>query len=440
MGQEMLDVCTNALALAKKAGAGEAKARLTRMRTIEIEYRQRKPEKIKESTTQDLSVEVYVDGRYSAQRSSDLRPKALADFVANAVATTRLIAEDPYRSLPDPRRYEGRSDADLRILDSSFGAVTPDERHRLVRAVEDAALAAGGDKVISVTAGANDLLYEMAAATSNGFSGEVRATEFSLGGQMTLQDAGDRRPNGYHYVTTRFHSQLPDPRAVGEEVARRTASLLGAKKIATETLPIVVENRVVPRLLYSLIDPLSAGSIQQKRSFLADKKGQPIASTAFTLIDDASLPGGLQSAPFDGDGFPSRRRVIVDKGVLKEFFVDWYYGRKLGWEPTTGGPTNVIIPPGPRAVAEILKDLGRGIVITEFIGGNSNSTTGDASIGIGGYLFENGARTQAVAEMNVADNQLKFWHKLVEVANDPWPYSAFQTPSLVFKDVVVSGV
>jgi PmbA protein len=227
---------------------------------------------------------------------------------------------------------------------------------------------------------------------------------------------------------------------VGEEVARRTAGLLGAKKIGTETLPIVVENRVVPRLLYGLIDPLYGGNIQQKRSFLADKKGQPIASAALTLIDDASLPGGLQSAPFDGDGFPSRRRVVIDKGVLKEFFVDWYYGRKLGWEPTTGGPTNVVIPPGPRSVAEILKDLGRGIVITEFIGGNSNSTTGDASIGIGGYLFENGVRTQAVAEMNVADNQLKFWHKLVEAANDPWPYSAWQTPSLVFKDVVVSGV
>ncbi len=227
---------------------------------------------------------------------------------------------------------------------------------------------------------------------------------------------------------------------MGEEVARRTAYLLGAKKIPTETLPVVVENRVVPRLLYSLIDPLSAGSIQQKRSFLADKKGQAIASAAFTLVDDASLPGGLRSAPFDGDGFPSRRRVIVDRGVLKEFFVDWYYGRKLGWEPTTGGPTNVVIPPGPRSVAEILKDLGRGIVITEFIGGNSNSTTGDTSIGIGGYLFENGVRTQAVAEMNIADNNLRFWPKLVEVADDPWPYSPWRTPSLVFKDVVVSGV
>jgi PmbA protein len=145
------------------------------------------------------------------------------------------------------------------------------------------------------------------------------------------------------------------------------------------------------------------------------------------------------SAGFDRDGFPSRRRVMIDKGVLKEFFVDWYHSRKLGCEPTTGWPTNVIVPPGSRSLAEIMKSLGRGIVVTEFLGGNSNSTTGDASVGIVSYLFENGARTQAVAEMNIADNQLKLWPRLIEVANDPWMYSAWRTPSLVFKDVVVSG-
>jgi PmbA protein len=440
MSKQMLDVCAQALAAAKKAGAAESKATLTRRRAVEIEYRQRRPETIKESTTQSLDVEIYVDGRYSQQNTSDLRPSALADFIANAVATTRLIAEDPFRSLPDPKRYEGRFAGDLAILDPGFAGVTSEQRHRLVQRVEEAALAAGGSQVISVTAGIEDLLYEMAAMSSNGLSGVVETSQYSVGGQMTLQDAGDRRPNGYHHVTVRFHDQLPEAVAVGEEVALRTKSLLGAKKIPTATLPIIVENRVAPRLLYGLIGPLSGRSIQQKRSFLADKKGQAIAGEALTLIDDGSLPGGLMSAGFDGDGFPSRRRVMIEKGVLKDFFVDWYYSRKLGWEPTTGGPTNVIVPPGPRSVPEIMRALGRGIVVTEFIGGNSNSTTGDSSIGIGGYLFENGARTQGVAEMNIADNQLRFWHKLIEVANDPWMYSAWRTPSLVFADVVVSGV
>ena len=130
---------------------------------------------------------------------------------------------------------------------------------------------------------------------------------------------------------------------------------------------------------------------------------------------------------------------MIESGVLKEFYIDWYYSRKLGWEPTTGGPSNLIIPPGSRSVNQIMKDFARCIFVTGFIGGNSNSTTGDFSIGIIGTLFENGKPVQAVAEMNIADNHLKLWHKLVEVANDPWPYSPQRTPSLVFKDVVVSG-
>ena len=130
----------------------------------------------------------------------------------------------------------------------------------------------------------------------------------------------------------------------------------------------------------------------------------------------------------------------MENGILKEYFVNWYYSRKLGWEPTTGSPSNMIIPPGKRSVEEIMKDLGRGILVTGFIGGNSNSTTGDTSVGILGKLFENGVPVQSISEMNIADNHLKFWQKLVEVANDPWIYSSWRIPSLVFQDIVVSGV
>ncbi|MCK4943342.1 MAG: TldD/PmbA family protein, partial [Candidatus Aminicenantes bacterium] len=143
---------------------------------------------------------------------------------------------------------------------------------------------------------------------------------------------------------------------------------------------------------------------------------------------------------YDGDGFATKKRTMVEKGVLKEFYLDWYYSRKLGWEPTTGRLSNMVIPPGKRSVAEIMKDLGRGIFITGFIGGNSNSITGDASIGIIGKLFDNGIPVQTVVEMNIAYNHLKFWQKLSEAANDPWVYSSWRTPSLVFTDVVVSGV
>ncbi|NTV80770.1 MAG: TldD/PmbA family protein, partial [Candidatus Aminicenantes bacterium] len=233
---------------------------------------------------------------------------------------------------------------------------------------------------------------------------------------------------------------LPKPETVGAEAARRTLALFGAKKIKTETLPIIVENRIVGRLGNGFMQALFGRSIQQKQSFLADKKGQKIGSDKFTVIDDPFIKGAQGARLFDNDGFAAKKRVMIDAGVLKEFYVDWYYGRKLGWEPTTGSPSTVVVPPGKRSVAEIMKDLGRGILITGFIGGNSNSTTGDVSIGIVGQLFEKGAPVQAVSEMNIADNHLRLWQRLVEVGNDPYLYSAQRVPSLVFQDVVVSGV
>ncbi len=196
----------------------------------------------------------------------------------------------------------------------------------------------------------------------------------------------------------------------------------------------------MPRLLGGLIEAMSAGNIQQKQSFLADQKGRRIASARLTLIDDPLVVGGLGSQLFDSEGLAAKRRIIVDAGVLQDFYVDWYYGRKLGWEPTTGSSSNLIIPPGSRSVAQIMKDLGKGILVTGFIGGNSNSTTGDTSVGINGALFEGGELTQPIAEMNIAGNHLQLWQKVAEVANDPWPYSAWRTPSLVFTDVMVAGV
>lgn len=436
----MHDLAAWSIEKAKAAGADDCRVSIGSRRFVEISYRQRKPETIKEASTRNLNIEIYADNRYSGQSTSDLRKDTLKDFISNAVATTKLLAEDPFRTLPDPKYYQGRADIKLGIRDTDYEKMTPQSRHALVKAIEDMSLDKGGEKVISVTAGEYDSYGESLTLTSNGFEGYREYTRYSAGAEITMQDEGDRRPNGYHYVTCVKKDDIPSAEQIGTIAAKRTLDLLGSKKIPTETLPIIVENRVVSRLLNGLLSPMSGGNIQQKRSFLADKKGQKIASDRLTIIDDPFIVGGLGSRLYDGDGFATKKRVMIESGVLKEFFIDWYYSRKLGWEPTTGGSSNIIIPPGKRTVKDIMKDLGRGIFVTSFIGGNSNSTTGDASVGIIGHLFENGQPTQAIAEMNIADNHLKFWHKLIEVANDPWIYSSQRTPSLVFTDVVVSGV
>jgi PmbA protein len=423
-----------------KAGANDCKVSLSRRRAVEINYRDRKPEVIKEATTQGLYLEVFANNRYAGQSTPDFRSKTLETFITDLVANAGIMEEDPFRTLPEPKYYEGRSQADLQLADPEYASITPEERHSMTKAVENACLSSGGDRVISVEAGEYDESYEEYVKTSNGLEGSSRGTYCNVGASMTAQDEGDRRPSGYNYVGCRYKSDLPPMEEVGAEAARRTLDLMGGKKIATTKIPVILENRGAGRVLNGLVGPMSAGNIQQKRSFLAEKKGMPVGSRFLTVMDDPFIARGLGSRYYDNDGFPARKRTLISEGVLSEFLVDWYYSRKLGWEPTSGSLSNVIIPPGTRSTGEIIRDLNRCIVVTDYIGGNSNSTTGDFSVGIIGKLYEKGEFVRNVAEMNIADNHMNFWNRLVEVANDPWIYSQSRFPSLVIDDVVVAGI
>ncbi len=440
MKQELYDLAEKAIKIAKSSGADDCRVSIGGERFVEISYRDRKPENIKEASTKGLRVELFVNNRYSSQSTSDLRPESLKTFIGNAIASTKLLAEDPFRTLPDPKYYQGRVALDLKQYDSDYGKVTPESRHSFVKAIEESCLAKGGDKVISATARCYDSHVEQLLMASNGFDGYQEASVFFGGVQMTAKDEGDRRPAESAVAVALSRKTMPKAEEIGAEAAERTLSLLGAKKIKTETLPIIIENRVVARFGGGFLQAMFGRSIQQKQSFLADKKGQKVASQVLTVVDDPFIPGAMGSGTFDNEGMTTKKRTMIDAGVLKEFYVDWYYSRKLGWEPTTGSPTNLIIPPGKRSVKEIMKDLGRGIFITGFIGGNSNSTTGDTSIGITGQLFDKGEPVHAVSEMNIADNHLKIWQRLAEAANDPYLYSPQRFSSLVFTDVVVAGI
>ena len=439
MNKEMYGLCEWVIKSVKQAGADDCKARIKKNRFVEIDYHKKKPEKISEASKRTLDISVYVNGRYSSRNTSDLRREALKQFIDDLIATAKLLEEDPYRSLPNPKYYEGRIEKDLKLFDESYDQLSAEDRHDFVKRIEAACINQGGDKVITVNAGVYDELAEEVVMTSNGFEGSCKKTECWAGADMTARDEGDRQPRAYHWVGSRKWLDLPPAEEIGQIAANRTLDLIGSKKIKTEKLPIIIENQNVELILNGFVKMLYGKGLHQKRSCLADKIGKKVGTHLFTLVDDPFVEGGFGSRLYDSDGFAANKKSIVENGVLNGFYIDWYSSRKLDREPTTGNPSNLIVPPGKRSVKEIMKDLGRGIYINEFIGGNSNSLTGDFSIGITGTLFENGKPVQAVAEMNIADNHLEFWNKLIDVANDPWIYHSWRMPSLVFKDVVVSG-
>ncbi|MDF1544416.1 MAG: TldD/PmbA family protein [bacterium] len=419
-------------------GADEASVDLANSRDIEIEVRKGKLDKLQESTQNSLSLSIYANHRYSSHSTNDLRRESLSRFVSEAVAMTKYLTEDEFRYLPEPKYCQGQKQIDLKINDNSYSGLTSEDRVKYATEI-DAAAQAASPKVVTCTAGFSDTYYESIKVHSNGFEGSNAGTVFSAGAEATVEGKGEGRPSDWDWRTYRFRKELPSPEVFGQGAVQRALGKVGQEKIETGKYDVVIENRAASRFLGNILGPLSASSIQQKRSFLEGKLGEKIASDKFSWIDDPFVPSGLGSRLYDGEGLATKRRVIIDKGVLKSFYVDTYYGRKLGWEPTGGGTTNLVFDYGDKSLDELVAQMQRGILVTGFIGGNSNSVTGDFSAGIFGSYVENGKLVRPVNELNISGNLMEVMGQIAELGNDPWIYSAWRCPSIYLTELQISG-
>lgn len=437
---KLLDVAKDAVALALKKGAEGAVARAYRSRDVDLTWRDGRVEKTSEATTRGVSMALYVDGRYSAVSTSDLRPEGLSSFLDDTIAMARSLAKDPHRSLPDPKLYAGRSTADLQLLDPRHEAVTPDVRRRLAKDLEDAARAVkGSEAIVSVTTSTSDAHSESARFSSNGFEGQMEQTSFWISADVSVKDPDGRKPEAWWSAGARAFGDLMSPAEVGRLAGERAIERIGSKKTESVVLPLVIENRAAGRLVSALVGALSGRALQQKQSFLEGKLGAEIASKLLSITDDPLLPKGFGSRYYDSEGIAAKRMTVVENGVLRAYYIDDYYGRKLKVAPTTGSSSNLVFALGKKDLSSILADVKEGVLVTGFLGGNSNATTGDYSLGIQGHRIRGGKRAEPVSETNIAGNQKELWKKLVAVGNDPWSHSSTRTPTLVFEGVQLAG-
>ncbi len=437
----MLEVAKNTAELARKKGAREAAAGAYRVRNVEVQWRDGKLEKVSEATTRGLGLELYVDGRYSSVSTSDLRPDAVERFVEDAVALTRKLAVDPHRALPDPALYEGQAQVDLDLEDRRYDDLDAPRRRRIAEELEAAARGVpGAESILSVTTAFGDTRAESFRVHTNGFVGQRRVTDFGMSAQVSVKDPDGRRPEDWDAASARHFGALPAPEEVGRGAARRALSRIGSRKGESAHFTMAVENRSAGRILGFLLGPLAASALQQKRSFLDGKLGQRIASAKLDLADDPLVPRGLGSRLFDSEGMAARRFPVFEQGVLRSYYVDNYYGRKLGMKPTTRGMSNLAWRFGDKGRDALLADVKEGILVTGFLGGNSNATTGDFSLGAQGFRVRGGRIAEVIGEMNVSGNHLELWKHLAAVGNDPYPYSSARTPTLVFEGVQFAGV
>jgi PmbA protein len=422
-----------------KNGANEAAVSITKQRQVDIEFRDKQLDKLKESTQNSLTLQVYYEHKFSSHTTNDLKQKTLKKFIEEAVTSTKYLAHDKFRELPDPKYYPKNIDKDLKLMDKNYDKVESDFRVNTAKEIEEIAMAQS-DQIISTTAGYSDTYSETTKVHSNGFSGENKGTQFWAGAEVTVKDGEKGRPSDWYWGGARFLKDVPKPEKLGKEAVRRASRKIGQKKFDSGKYTMLVENRSGGRLFGMMQGPLGGQALQQKSSYLEGMLNKKIASDLLTMIDDPFIEKGLGSRLYDGQGLAAKKRMIIENGILNNYYIDNYYAKKLDLEPTSGSTSNIVFKYGEKSLDDMIKEVKKGILVTSFIGGNSNDTTGDFSFGIVGQLIQNGAISGAVNEMNISGNGKEFWNQLAEMGNDPYIFSSRRIPTMLFEDIDFSGI
>jgi PmbA protein len=438
MSVDLTSKAQHAVELAKAAGAEEVAASMSQSRDVTFEYRDGSLEKVKDTTSQGLGIKVYAEGRYSSHQTTDLNPDRLKSFVSEAVAITKALEPDEFRKITPEELFQDRPDVDLDLVDPAVADISRDQRLAWCEVID--AVATGHEKVISATAGIYDGTSRSASVSSNGFSGTQHSTYCWYGSNVTMMDQGDKRAEDGFFAGGQHISTLPDPATVASTALERVLSRLNSEKGPTVKATMIVDSRVAGSLIGRLLSPANARSVQQGQSYWADLIGEKAFSSALTIVDDPLIKRGFSSRHFDSEGISAKAIPIVEAGVIKNLYVDTYYGRKAGMAPTTGSSSNRRIGTGDKSLNELLTDVGDGIYVTSWLGGNADKTTGDFSLGLRGHIIENGQIGRPVGEMNVTGNLRDLFGRLEMVGNDIYPYSSTLSGSLVFSDVDFSGV
>ncbi len=438
---DLLIIARDAVQQARTAGASEAVATVGRGVSVELSQRDGKLEQSTESRSLSLGLRLLVDDRFSNHGTSDLRPQALGTFIQRAVAATRYLEPDPDRALPPAAACGVAEGLGLDLFSDQQQLVQPAQRLEGIVELEQAVLALRErGSLRSAACYRGDSRSASAVVFSNGFEAQSRGTSFGFGTTITLEEPGGRLPEATTWYSSVHGDDLPSVPQVADEAWTRALRRVGGRAAPSGRYPMLLDNRATGRVLGVLLSPMGGSALHYARSCLAGKLGERIGASGLVLWDDPHIPRASGSGRFDGDGFPTQRRPLVQEGVLQCYLLNQYFARKLDMEPTTGGTSNLVLPPGPRSPEQIAADLPCAIRVETFLGGNANSTTGDFSFGIRGTLLEHGQPVQSVSEMNIAGNLFDLLERFAEAADDVRRYGTFRVPSVLFDDIQFSGV
>ncbi|MEW6737580.1 MAG: TldD/PmbA family protein [Acidobacteriota bacterium] len=436
------------VAAAMRKGASAAEVMIAQSTEFSTSVRLEQIETIKESLSQDLGLRVIWEGRQAAVSTSDFSLTAVTQLVDDAVELARATSVDEQLSLPDREDFAA-SYPDLQLYDPASTELPTETKIELALRAEAAARAADARIVNYDGGGFSSATRALILANSLGFAGDYEGTVCSLSSAPVAEEDG-KMQRDYWFDCKRAFKDLESAESIGQRAAARTLRKLGGRKVKTQQVPVVFDPLVAATLLGDLLQAVSGDTIVRKASFLVGKLAEKIGCELLTIIDDGRLPGALGSRPFDSEGVPTRRTVVVERGELKSYLLNTYTARKLALKSTgnamrspSGTPsiscTNLFIPPGDATPEEIISSVKNGFYVTDLIGFGVNIVTGDYSRGAAGLWIENGELTYPVEEVTIASNLKDMFKQIEMVGNDLEFRSRIAAPTIKIERMTVSG-
>jgi PmbA protein len=436
------DIAQDMLGYAKQRGASAACAEVSVGFGQSVTVRHGEVETIEYNRDKGLSVTVYLGQQRGNASTSDFSPQAVRDTVDAALSIARYTAEDDCSGLPDADMLA----SDYPDMDLYHPWDLPvDAAIALAQQSEQAALDA--DKRISNSEGATVNLHEAQFITANsmGFIGGFPTSRHSLSCAVIAEQGGSMERD-YWYAVARDAGDLMDAQQVGRIAAKRTVRRLNARQIDTMQVPVLFEAPVASGLLGSFVSAVSGGNLYRKTSFLLDRMDQQVFAPHINISDVPDIRKGLASSPFDDEGVRTQRRVIIENGILRGYFLGSYSARKLGLRPTgnAGGNHNLILNSSGRQSGNLdfsglLKTMTRGLLVTELLGQGVNNVTGDYSRGAAGFWVENGEIQYPVQEITIAGNLKDMFRNIVAAGNDVLALGSRQCGSILIEGMTIAG-
>ncbi len=444
----MQEVAADIVCRAQRAGATDAECTVAEGEEFSANVRLGEIESVKESGSHAIGLRVLIGRRSGSSYTSDFSPAGIDRLVDSAVSLARITSEDPHAGIPEPGEL-GSHDGNLELYYDDVAGLSTDDKIALARRCERAALDAD-PRIFNSEGGAFSSAWgRRALANSRGFQGEYRRSWCSLYA-VPVAKSDDGMERDYWYTLSRSLAGLESPEEVGRRAAQRALERLGAVKMETTRVPVVFEPRTARTLLDSLFEAVNGDSIYRHASFLAGKLGEAIAASHVTVVDDGTMPGGFGTSPFDDEGVPTRRTVVIDGGVLKSYLLNTYTARKLDLK-TTGNagrslagnpgisPGNFYLQPGPHRPDEILASVEEGLYVTELIGFGVNLVTGDYSRGAAGMWIRNGKPSFPVHEVTIAGNLTQMLRDIEMIGSDLEFRGPVAAPTIKIREMTVGG-